>query len=254
MEKLAHLKERRQVRLFVRRDPYGRYLSCLVYLPRDRYTTTVRQRMEEILLRRLGAASVDYTARVSESVLARLHFVVRMPVGEAMGEVDVRGLERELTLATRSWTDEFADLIADADDPERLATLVGGLPEGYKEDYTPRQAVQDLAALTALAGDHDMSMALYVPDRERRRGRPAAEDLPPRRVAVAVGDPAAPDPARRRRDRRAPVRDRARVRRAGLRLRPRADRARRRGRRPVPLGPAGPASSSWTPSPPPTAG
>ena len=166
VEKLAHLKERRQVRLFVRRDLYGRFLSCLVYLPRDRYTTTVRQRMEEILLRRLGAASVDYTARVSESVLARLHFVVRMPLGEATGEVDLRGLERELALATRSWTDEFADLIADADDPERLATLVGGLPEGYKEDYTPRQAVQDLAALTALAGDHDMAMALYVPDRD----------------------------------------------------------------------------------------
>ena len=166
VEKLAHLKERRQVRLFVRRDAYDRYLSCLVYLPRDRYTTTVRQRMEEILVSRLGAASVDYTARVSESVLARLHFVVRMPLGEAMGEVDVRGLERELTLATRSWTDEFADLIAGVDDPERLATLVGGLPEGYKEDYTPRQAVQDLAALTALSGDHEMSMALYVPDRE----------------------------------------------------------------------------------------
>ena len=166
VEKLAHLKERRQVRLFVRRDLYGRFLSCLVYLPRDRYTTTVRQRMEEILLRGLGAASVDYTARVSESVLARLHFVVRMPLGEATGEVDLRGLERELALATRSWTDEFADLIADADDPERLATLVGGLPEGYKEDYTPRQAVQDLAALTALAGDHDMSMALYVPARD----------------------------------------------------------------------------------------
>jgi glutamate dehydrogenase len=166
VEKLAHLKERRQVRLFTRPDIYGRYLSCLVYLPRDRYTTIVRLRMEEILLRRLGAASLDYTARMSESVLARLHFVVRMPLGEAMGEVDVRDLERELTLATRSWTDEFADLIADTDDPDRLSTLVGGLPEGYKEDYTPRQAVQDLAALTGLAGDHEMSMALYVPDRD----------------------------------------------------------------------------------------
>ncbi|HWJ52243.1 MAG TPA: NAD-glutamate dehydrogenase domain-containing protein, partial [Propionibacteriaceae bacterium] len=166
VEKLAHLKERRQVRMFIRRDPYGRYLSSLVYLPRDRYTTVVRQRMEQILLRRLGGASIDYTARVSESVLARLHFVIRMPLGETMADVDdVRALERELTQATRSWTDEFADLIAEASDAERLATLVGGLPEGYKEDYTPRQAVQDLAALTALEGDHDMSMALYVPDR-----------------------------------------------------------------------------------------
>ncbi len=165
VEKIAHLKERRQVRMFVRRDPYGRYLSCLIYLPRDRYTTAVRNRMQDILMRKLGGASIDYTARVSESVLARLHFVLRMPVGEAMGELDIRALEKELTLATRSWNDEFADQVNEVENPERIAPLVGTLPEGYKEDYTPRQATQDLAALTALAGDHDMSMAMFVPDR-----------------------------------------------------------------------------------------
>ncbi len=165
VEKVAHLKERRQVRMFVRRDPYGRYLSCLIYLPRDRYTTAVRRRMEDILTRALGGASVEYTARVTESVLARLHLVVRMPVGKAMGEVDVRSVERELTLATRSWDDEFADVIVGIDEADRLASLVGWLPEGYKEDYTPRQAAQDLTALLTLEDVHDMSMAMYVPDR-----------------------------------------------------------------------------------------
>jgi glutamate dehydrogenase len=165
VEKVAHLKERRQVRMFVRRDPYGRYLSCLIYLPRDRYTTAVRRRMEDILTRALGGASVEYTARVTESVLARLHLVVRMPVGKATGEVDVRSLERELTLSTRSWEDEFADVIVGMDEANRLASLVGGLPEGYKEDYTPRQAAQDLSALLTLEDVHDMSMAMYVPDR-----------------------------------------------------------------------------------------
>ncbi|HEX8489093.1 MAG TPA: NAD-glutamate dehydrogenase [Propionibacteriaceae bacterium] len=165
VEKVAHLKERRQVRLFVRRDTYGRYLSCLLYLPRDRYTTTVRNRMQEILMRRLRGASIDYTARVTESVLARLHFVVRMPVGDAMGEVDVRELEKELTQATRSWDDEFADQIAGHEDTSRLAALVGALPEGYKEDYDPRQAVLDLDALTDVRHDADMTMAIYAPDK-----------------------------------------------------------------------------------------
>ena len=181
VEKVAHLKERRQVRLFVRRDPYGRYLSCLVYLPRDRYTTAVRNRMQDILLRRLGGASIDYTARVTESVLARLHFVVRMPVGEAMGEVDVRALERELTLATRSWNDEFADTVAGAENPDELATLVGVAARGLQGGlHRPAGALRTSPALTALAGDHDMSMAMYRPGPGRRRGRPAAEDLPPR--------------------------------------------------------------------------
>ena len=165
VEKVAHLKERRQVRMFVRRDPYGRYISCLIHLPRDRYTTAVRRRMEQILLSALGGASVEYTARVTESVLARLHLVVRMPVGKSLGEVDVRALERELTLATRFWDDEFADLVVGMDHAERLAALAGVLPEGYKEDYTAQQAAQDLTALLALEDIHDMSLAIYVPDR-----------------------------------------------------------------------------------------
>ncbi|HVD19112.1 MAG TPA: NAD-glutamate dehydrogenase [Propionibacteriaceae bacterium] len=165
VEKVAHLKERRQVRMFVRRDPYGRYLSCLIYLPRDRYTTSVRKRMEKILMSALGGSSIGYTVRVTESVLARLHFVVRMPVGKILAEIDVRSLERELTLATRSWDDEFADLMVGVDHADRLAGLVAALPEGYKEDYTARQVLKDLSALIALKGEHDTSMAIYVPDR-----------------------------------------------------------------------------------------
>ena len=78
---VMHLQERRQTRLFLRKDDYGRFMSCLVYLPRDRYTTDVRLEMERILREAYHGETVDYTARVSESVLARLHFVVRVPQG-----------------------------------------------------------------------------------------------------------------------------------------------------------------------------
>src|SRR3954469_13035121 len=78
---VLYLQERRQTRLFLRRDPAGRFWSALVYLPRDRYTTEVRTRMQQVLLERLGGTSVEYTARSTESVLARLHFIVRMPTG-----------------------------------------------------------------------------------------------------------------------------------------------------------------------------
>nr|WP_294696267.1 NAD-glutamate dehydrogenase [uncultured Friedmanniella sp.] len=165
VEKIAHLKERRQVRMFVRPDPYGRYLSCLVYLPRDRYTTAVRRRMEDLLLRRLGGDSVDYTARVTESVLARLHFVLRMPIGHPLERIDVRGLEKELTLATRSWDDAFADLVGGSQHSERLGRLASALPEAYKEDYAPAQAIDDLTALGSLDGKDEMSLAVHPPVR-----------------------------------------------------------------------------------------
>ncbi len=231
VEKVAHLKERRQVRMFVRRDAYGRYLSCLVYLPRDRYTTAVRNRMQEILMRSLGGASIDYTARVTESVLARLHFVLRMPVGESMGEIDIRSLERELTLATRSWNDEFADQLGGprpgrpAGHPGRSAArgVQGGLhpPAGGQG---PRRADR--------AGRERRHVAGPLRARpDRRRGRPAAQDLPSGGVAVAVAGAAAPLPARRRRDRRATVRAVHGQPGQGVHLRLRADHP-RRGRRP----------------------
>ncbi len=165
VEKIAHLKERRQVRMFVRADPYGRYLSCLVYLPRDRYTTAVRRRMEDLLLSRLGGETIDYTARVTESVLARLHFVTRMPLGQPLGAVDVGALERELTATTRSWEDEFADQLAATEGADRLSAMAGALPESYKEDYDVVQAIEDLTALDALSGPAAMSMAVHAPVR-----------------------------------------------------------------------------------------
>ena len=79
---MLRLAERKQTRLFLRRDAYGRYMSCLVYLPRDRYTTQVRLRVQEILRAALDGTSVDYSATVGDSTLARLHVVVRAERGQ----------------------------------------------------------------------------------------------------------------------------------------------------------------------------
>ena len=105
---VLHLGERRRVRLFVRRDAFGRFLSCLVYLPRERFDTRNRQRIQEILLQAFGGTSVDYTTRVSESVLARLHVVVYTEPG-ALPEYDVAEIEARLAAATRAWTDDLRD-------------------------------------------------------------------------------------------------------------------------------------------------
>ncbi len=103
VQSVLHLQERRAVKLFVRRDVYNRYLSCLVYLPRDRYTTAVRLKMQQILKDAIGAESVTYAAYVTESVLARVHFVVRMKQGETVGEYDAELLEQRVIEATRAW-------------------------------------------------------------------------------------------------------------------------------------------------------
>ncbi len=154
---VMHLQERRRTRLFMRVDDYGRYVSCLVFLPRDRYTTSVRLRMEAILHEAFDAPTVDYSARVSESVLARLHFVVRLPSGARFPEVDRDELEARLVEATRSWDEDLADALSSDVGEEEAARLQRswgrGFPEAYKEDFPGRVAVADLRRLEDLSAE-----------------------------------------------------------------------------------------------------
>src|SRR5699024_2913609 len=82
------LAERRRPRIFLSTDEFCRCVSALVYLPRGRYTTSVRQAIEALLTEAFGAETVDHTTRVSDAPLAQLHFVVRLPKGASVPEVD----------------------------------------------------------------------------------------------------------------------------------------------------------------------
>ncbi|GAA4696695.1 NAD-glutamate dehydrogenase [Nocardioides nanhaiensis] len=160
-------RERRAVKMFIRRDTYGRYLSVLVYLPRDRYNTSVRERFSRILTERLDADSVEFTVRINESTTARVHFVVRMRKGESLPEVDTADLERRLTEASRTWRDDFTAAVV-AQYGEQTGAVLGrryaeSFPEGYKEDFSGRTASVDLGRLEAIEGDDGIDHSLYQP-------------------------------------------------------------------------------------------
>jgi glutamate dehydrogenase len=163
---ILRLEERRRVRLFLWRDRYARFVSCLAYVPRDRYTTAVRQRFEAILKQALDGESIDFTVRLSESVLARLYFIVRVPPGDTV-EVDVHELEARLAEATRSWSDELHDSLLEQQGEEvgnRLfARYAEAFPAAYREDFPARGAVYDIQRLEELATGQRLSMSLYRP-------------------------------------------------------------------------------------------
>ena len=150
--------EQRAVRLFLRPDPFRRFLSCLVYLPRDHYTTSSRLAMADLLQRRLGGTSVEYTARVTESRLALVHFTVQTPAPDAVGYagVDVAQLQDELTEAVRTWDDRLLSEPGGA----ALAAELSGVPQAYKAAVEPARAVADLIRITALAGPIDFAVRL----------------------------------------------------------------------------------------------
>lgn len=154
-EAAMHARERRQLKMFIRRDTYGRYVSVLVYLPRDRYNTAVRERFSDILRESLGGDSVEFTVRLTESTTARVHFVVHPPKGSPIREVETADLERRLAEASRSWRDDFATAVVEEYGEELGAWMVRryqeSFPEAYKEDFAPRVGAMDLGRLEAVA-------------------------------------------------------------------------------------------------------
>jgi glutamate dehydrogenase len=151
---VLRLRARRQTKLFLRKDPYGRYTSCLVYLPRDRYTTAVRLRIQRILRDALRGDMVDYSATVSESPLARLHVVVRARPGTALADVDPAQVESAIATAVRSWEEdlaaEAARMLGEESARALLEECAAGIPETYKADVTPPEALTDLTRVHSL--------------------------------------------------------------------------------------------------------
>ncbi|PWK82266.1 glutamate dehydrogenase (NAD) [Lentzea atacamensis] len=162
------LAERRRLRLFLRRDPYGRFFSCLVYLPRDRYTTTSRLAMQEVLLAELGGLNLEYSARIGESALARVHFMVHTDPARVL-EPDTQAIQNKLAEAVRSWDDRMVEAVVGDDGvgaesaTEQGQRFASVFPEAYKEDFPASTGLEDYRRIEALA-EGDLDMVFYVPE------------------------------------------------------------------------------------------
>lgn len=156
------LQERARTRLFLRRDRYGRFFSALVYIPRDRFNTGIRHRIEALLMEALQGERLDHAVQIGESPLAQLHLVIRPRVG-ARVEVDQAALEAELARIVRDWHDELREILVREHGEEaglRLAQRFGrGLPAGYLEAVTPEAAAADVLEASRLGGEGDQRIS-----------------------------------------------------------------------------------------------
>ncbi|MDH6237705.1 NAD-glutamate dehydrogenase [Cryobacterium sp. CG_9.6] len=154
---IQRLQERRRTRLFLRPDVYGRFMSALVYLPRDRYNTAVRLRIEKELRDTFQAESLDFEARMTESALARLFYRIRLPQPNAVADVDGLALERRLTMAVRSWPEGITDELRETHTLEEANRLSGfwaeAFPDSYRVDYEVDDALADIARFETCATD-----------------------------------------------------------------------------------------------------
>ena len=130
--------ERQRFRLFVRRDPFGRFMSCLIFAPRENYTTELRQKWQAILMQAFNGTSAEFNVHLSESMLVRSLITVRTTPGN-VPTFDVRELEARLAAAARRWEDDLRgaliDVLGEARGNELFRQFGRAFPAGYREDF-----------------------------------------------------------------------------------------------------------------------
>lgn len=163
-----HLQERQKIRLFIRRDIYGRYFSCLVYVPREVYSSILRQIMQDILMDSLHGETVSFESKFSESVLARIHFIIRVNPLEKIA-FDHDNIEAKLVEAAQNWNDDLKISLLEHSGEEKANDLLSiystAFPLSYKEMFAPPTAVIDIEHIENLK-KHDeahLEMSIYRP-------------------------------------------------------------------------------------------
>jgi len=163
---ILYLQERRQIRLFVRKDTYRRFVSCLVFIPRENFNTHLLDQIRDILVNAFHGLEVGFSTYFSESVLARVHYVIRIDPQRKL-EYDIALLEKELVEVGRSWDNDFKDHVLDYFGEERGNKLYckyrHSFPAGYREVFAPRNAAFDIDYAENVLKTSQLGMSFYRP-------------------------------------------------------------------------------------------
>ncbi len=166
---VVQMQDRDLLRVFVRRDPFGRFFSCMVYIRKDRHTTELRKKTQQILADYFGSTQdVEYNVYFSESSLARTHFIVR--VDSNVMDIDVKKIEQNLLEASTSWDDRLSHSIVIRHGESKGLPLskeyMQVFPRSYKEATLPDSAVADIEELERLTETNKLGMLFYRPQEE----------------------------------------------------------------------------------------
>ncbi|MBV8913133.1 MAG: NAD-glutamate dehydrogenase [Acetobacteraceae bacterium] len=160
---VLHLRQRPRIGLLVLRDPFGRFATCLVYMPRDRYNAEIRRRATGILEQALAGRLMTDSTAFDEARLACLRVVLATPAGEAQEEADLAAIERQLVEAARSWWDRLGEALSKIHGRHAVAMLHrfgGAFPSSYTARHTAEQAARDIALVETVEGGAPLAVSL----------------------------------------------------------------------------------------------
>lgn len=160
-----YMQERRRVRLFARLDVYHRFISCLVYIPKDIYNAETRASMQKELFDTFHATNITFTTYFPESsIMARVHFMVRIDPTQSL-DFDFKAIETRLAEIARSWLDDLYQLLVNTHGIEKANTLFAryksSIPPVYKASFSPSTALMDIAHIEELSSTQSLSMSFY---------------------------------------------------------------------------------------------
>ena len=166
---ILNLQDRRRVRMFLRRDAFRRFFSCLVFVPREKYTTAIRRNIETLLVDAFDGISVDSAVQISESALARVHIIVRTPNGKRP-RISINKLEQHLVELLVTWSDRLSEELRKSfgvDRGDELFSAYGNIfPAGYQADTAPKEACGDIRSIDEmLRNGVNRSVDLYSADK-----------------------------------------------------------------------------------------
>jgi len=159
------LQERQRLALFTRNDVFERFVSCFVFVPRDRYTPEFKERAKQILIEAFDGIDAVIHDYVTDSPLARGVFIVRMKPGQRIPEIDVKRLEAILSDAARTWSDHLLDALTQTFGEERGVELhrryKKAFPMAYAERFNAEAAEHDVAHVEEVLNSGNMVVDLY---------------------------------------------------------------------------------------------
>ncbi|GAB4399337.1 MAG: NAD-glutamate dehydrogenase [Rhodoferax sp.] len=162
---ILRLQERQRTRVFLRHDPFGRFASAQVFVPRDRYNTELRVRIGQELAHSLAASVVEFTPTLTDSPMARIHYMLRSDAQPGVTNPDLPALEQRVARLARRWEDDLAlALIRSLGESEgqRLALrLCNAFPALYRDHFTAAAGAQDAVRVQRLLDGPGIDVALY---------------------------------------------------------------------------------------------
>jgi glutamate dehydrogenase len=173
---IMHLDERPRVRVLPRSDRFNRFVSVMVYVPRERYDSKARISVGSYLAGVYRGRVAAFYPFFPEGPLVRVHFIIAR-MGDDTPNPDRPVLERAIEQLVRTWTDGLAEALTLVHEPVKAQQLTRryreAFPLGYREAYVPPNAVADIRLIESLSPIRPLGVDFYA----RREGDLACAGL-----------------------------------------------------------------------------